>query len=84
MIINLGSSLGITEGTPLRENFEALKLVKVDDTDQGWRNPATGNTPKRRTEWYLQLQETVERLGYKQIINHDNRYILERMMRDHK
>lgn len=84
VIINLGSSLGITEGTPLRENFEALKLVKVDDTDQGWSNPATGNTPKRRTEWYLQLQETVERLGYKQIINHDNRYILERMMRDHK
>ena len=83
LTINLGSSLGITEGTPLKEKFNELKLVQVGDTDQDWANPATGNTPAKRMEWYLQLKETVERLGYKEIVNHDNRYILERMMRDH-
>ena len=75
--------MGITEGTPLKEKFNELKLVQVGDTDQDWVNPATGNTPAKRMEWYLQLKETVERLGYKEIVNHDNRYILERMMRDH-
>lgn len=82
--INLGSSLGITEGTPLKEKFNELKLVQIGVTDQDWINPNTGNTPAKRAEWYLKLKDAVARSKYKEIVTHDNRYIVERMLRDHR
>ena len=80
MLINLGTPLGILEGTPLKKNFDNLKLTKTGPNDQDWANEAIGNTPANRIKWFYRLKETVERLGYQQTFGSDNQYILERMM----
>lgn len=81
LIINLGTPLGILSGTPLQEQFDDLKLTRIGPHDQDWVNPATGNTPAKRVEWFQRLDKTVRELGYPQIAGPDNRFILERMMR---
>jgi hypothetical protein len=82
LVINLGTPLGILEGTPLMEQFDQLGLVQTGPTDQDWANPALGNTPAKRVEWFHRLNKTVTKLGYRQVAGPDNRFILERMMRD--
>ena len=80
ILINLGTPLGILEGTSLKKNFDNLKLTKTGPNDQDWANEAIGNTPANRIKWFYRLKETVERLGYQQTFGSDNQYILERMM----
>jgi radical SAM superfamily enzyme YgiQ (UPF0313 family) len=80
LVINLGTPLGILPGTPLQEQFDDLKLVRVGPFDQDWVNPETGNTPERRVEWFQRLETAVTKLGYGQVKGADNRFILERMM----
>ena len=80
--VNLGSPLGILNGTPLAMQFESLGLKRVGPNDQDWVNPANGNNPAKRAEWYQKLSATLKRLGFTEIIPHDNRFILERMLKD--
>lgn len=82
LLINLGTPLGILEGTPLMENFDQLGLVRTGPGDQDWANPEIGNTPGKRVEWFHKLYDAVSELGYTIVGGSDNRYILERMMRD--
>jgi radical SAM superfamily enzyme YgiQ (UPF0313 family) len=80
--VNLGSPLGILHQTPLQRDFDKLKLVKVGPHDQDWINPATDNTPLKRVEWYQRLSDTLARLGYNEIRPTDNRFIMEKMLKD--
>jgi hypothetical protein len=80
--VNLGSPLGILHQTPLQKNFIELKLEKVGPHDHDWINPATGNTPIKRVEWYERLSATVARLGFFEHKPTDNRFIMERIVKD--
>lgn len=82
LAINLGTPLGITPNTPLHDNFELLNLVRTGPDPEDWSNPSINNTPAQRIRWHLRLQETVSRLGYRQLGGSDQRYIFERMMRE--
>ena len=82
LIINLGTPLGILEGTPLMQQFDQLGLVRTGPNDQDWTNPATGNTPAKRVEWFHRLNNTVIELGYRQVGGLDNRFILEKMIQN--
>lgn len=80
LLVNLGTPLGILEGTPLAKQFNTLNLVRVGPTDHDWSNPATNNTPAKRVEWHQRLNKVVTELGFEQYFGADNRFILERMM----
>jgi radical SAM superfamily enzyme YgiQ (UPF0313 family) len=80
--VNLGSPLGILNGTPLEMQFESLGLKHVGTNDQDWVNPATDNTPAKRVIWYQNLSAALKRLGFTELVPTDNRFILERMLRD--
>ena len=82
LVVNLGTPLGILPGTPLMEQFDDLGLIHTGPAPEDWANPTTGNTPSKRVEWFQRLESTVRQLGYKQTGGSDNRFILERMMRD--
>jgi len=77
--ITVGTTLGITENTPLWRDFDKLGLVKCGPSPEEWINPANGNTLEKRLAWTDRMTKVVADCGYLENKIGDQHYILERL-----
>lgn len=77
-----GGTLGIFPNTWLERNWNELGLKRINNTPQGWINPATGSTPSLRAQWAKEIMQLSMDLGYRTSNNLDNHYLLELLIHD--
>lgn len=76
-LVNLGTPLGILDGTYLHQNFDKLNLRWVGRTQQDWANE--NSDPQIRLRWYKDLSSTIKEVGFTEVHPFDNHFIMERM-----
>lgn len=77
--INIGVTLGITENTPLYNDFNKMGLVWSGPTPTEWTNPVNGNTLEKRLAWNDRMSKVVAECGYMEVKVGDPHYMLERL-----
>ena len=82
LIFQWGGTLGIFPNTWLERNWKELGLQRINNTPQGWINPAIGSTPAVRAQWAKEMIKLSIDLGYRTFSNLDNHYVLESLIND--
>jgi radical SAM superfamily enzyme YgiQ (UPF0313 family) len=81
--VQIGSGLGILEGTWLHRNHKELN-VEIGSTSvtQDWVRPDIGSTPKKRMQWHRKMHDHLINNGFLVGLYQDNHALIETYLND--